>query len=235
MGARSREESLIGPLRPTAHDRFKARARFRFGVALFLAVLLHLLVVIFPPIFRVERSDWVVPRAPMTSIELMTVVDVPPIPNRITPPAPPVLGRIDLAGEPWLPNLIEVEQAIPSVPEVTIPPLPVEEADELADFEHFMPYMVKPELVNRSEVKRALERNYPRSLLASRIEGSVLIFFWIDETGAVQKYEIRQSSGYAALDEAATRVIPIMKFRPAMDRGNPIKVIVALPIRFEID
>src|SRR5690606_2621010 len=92
----------------------------------------------------------------------------------------------------------------------------------------------KPELMNRREVTRALERRYPAALRGGNVEGAVVVVFWIDEKGAVQRYEIRKSSGSAALDAAGEEVIEIMEFRPAVDRGEPVKVIVALPIRFQL-
>jgi protein TonB len=95
--------------------------------------------------------------------------------------------------------------------------------------------MEKPELVNRTQVRRALLREYPRALQRQGVEGAVIVWFWIDEKGKVQKYEIRGSSGHQALDAAAERVIPVMKFRPAKERGKAIPVVVTLPIRFEVE
>jgi TonB family protein len=105
----------------------------------------------------------------------------------------------------------------------------------LARFRRVTPLMERPELVNRSQVKRALLREYPRALQRQGIEGAVIVWFWIDEKGKVQKYEIQGSSGHHALDAAAERVIPVMKFRPAKEKGEAVPVVVTLPIRFEVE
>jgi protein TonB len=121
-----------------------------------------------------------------------------------------------------------------AVPGPPIPPPPQPES-ELDRFVPVNPSMEKPDLVNRAQVKRALYREYPRALQSAGIGGAALVWFWIDEKGKVVKYEIRQSSGQPALDAAAERVIPLMKFRPAKRNGKAIPVIAALPIRFEVD
>jgi TonB family protein len=127
-------------------------------------------------------------------------------------------------------------------PAVVAPPLPppapaapaaVEPG--LARFKRVTALMEKPELTNRSQVRRALLREYPRALQVKRIEGSVIVWVWIDEKGKVIKYEIRGSSGHLALDAAAERVIPVMKFRPAKDRGKAVPVVATLPIKFEVE
>lgn len=126
-------------------------------------------------------------------------------------------------------------------PAIEVPPLPPpapappEPESGLGRFKQVNALMEKPELLNRSQVRRALLRAYPRELQRAGVEGAVIVWFWIDEKGKVEKYEIRGSSGHQALDAAAERVIPIMKFRPARERGETVPVIVTLPIRFETD
>jgi len=105
-------------------------------------------------------------------------------------------------------------------------------AGELADGPVMTPYTVAPELKNRSEVQRALVRFYPPLLRDAGIGGAVLVWFFIDETGKVQKYQIKESSGHKSLDEAALKVADIMQFTPALNRDKKVPVWVALPIDF---
>ena len=51
--------------------------------------------------------------------------------------------------------------------------------------------------------------------------------------GQIVQSRIGQSSGYPALDEAALRVVEIMRFKPALNRDRAVRVIVNLPIQFE--
>jgi periplasmic protein TonB len=96
----------------------------------------------------------------------------------------------------------------------------------------FTPYTVAPELKNRSDVARALERDYPILLKDAGIGGTVLVWFLIDEDGRVIKTQIKDTSGQPALDQAALKVASIMIFTPALNRDRKVKVWVALPIVF---
>lgn len=70
----------------------------------------------------------------------------------------------------------------------------------------FTPYTVRPDLTSEREVQRALEREYPTILRNAGIGGTVIVHFFIDEEGFVQRTLVAQSSGHTPLDEAALRV-----------------------------
>lgn len=106
-------------------------------------------------------------------------------------------------------------------------------AEDIAAAPRFTPYTVAPELKNRNAVARALERQYPPLLRDAGIGGSVLVWIFIDEQGDVLRTQVKESSGYEALDEAATRVAQIMEFSPALNRDQHVPVWVALPIQFQ--
>ncbi|HEY8468492.1 MAG TPA: TonB family protein [Longimicrobiales bacterium] len=96
------------------------------------------------------------------------------------------------------------------------------------------PYTVAPELKNRDEVQRALSRYYPPLLRDAGIGGTVLVWLLIDEEGQVRKYQVKESSGHTALDDAALKVADIMRFSPALNRDRKVPVWVALPITFTV-
>jgi protein TonB len=91
---------------------------------------------------------------------------------------------------------------------------------------------VRPELLNREEVSQALVRDYPPLLRDASIGGTPLLWFLIDENGNVIKTEVKTSSGYQALDEAAARVARIMRFSPAKNRDKNVPVWIEIPIQF---
>jgi protein TonB len=66
------------------------------------------------------------------------------------------------------------------------------------------------------------------------IGGIVRVWFHVDETGGVTATRLMETSGSDVLDEAALRVASTMEFEPAMNRGEPVAVWVAFPIRFEV-
>ncbi len=105
-------------------------------------------------------------------------------------------------------------------------------ADDISAAPTFTPYTVAPTLTNRDEVARALERDYPESLREEGVGGKVLVWFFIDENGKVEKSLIKQSSGREALDQAALHVAQVMRFNPALNRDKHVPVWVALPIAF---
>ncbi len=96
----------------------------------------------------------------------------------------------------------------------------------------FTPYTVKPDYVNAAEVMRALRREYPPLLRDAGIGGTAIVWFFIDETGTVRNQFIQETSGHAALDDAALRVAPVFRFTPALNRDQPVPVWVQLPITF---
>lgn len=97
----------------------------------------------------------------------------------------------------------------------------------------FTPYTVKPELTNRTAVQQALIRNYPPLLRDAGIGGTVLLWALIDESGNVLKSQVKEGSGHEALDQAAQKVAEIMKFSPALNRDQKVKVWIQLPIVFK--
>ena len=64
------------------------------------------------------------------------------------------------------------------------------------------------------------------------VGGTVRVYFFIDETGAVGDVRLDQSSGHEALDLAALRVADVYRFSPASNRGDATPVWVSFPITF---
>jgi protein TonB len=143
------------------------------------------------------------------------------IPPDIPPPSTgPAISEADFTGEG-----IEGGNSKGTTTKVT--------AENVEAAPTFTPYTVAPELKNREEVGRALQRNYPPLLRDAGIGGTVLIWALIDEAGAVMRTQVKTGSGHDALDAAATKVGEIMKFTPALNRDQKVKVWIALPIVFK--
>ena len=97
----------------------------------------------------------------------------------------------------------------------------------------FTPYTVKPEMVNTAEVVRAMQRFYPPLLRDAGIGGKIQIWFLIDDQGEVIKTQLKKGSGHTALDEAAMQVAQLVKFTPALNRDQKVKVWIEIPIEFK--
>ena len=98
----------------------------------------------------------------------------------------------------------------------------------------FTPFTVAPQLKNRDDVGRALEREYPPLLRDAGVGGKVEVWVRISDQGKVEDVQIHQSSGHPALDEAAIKVGQVMEFTPAMNRDKQVPVWVSIPITFQV-
>jgi TonB family protein len=98
----------------------------------------------------------------------------------------------------------------------------------------FTPFTVAPEVRNRADVARALEREYPPLLRDAGVGGTVLLYFRIGDDGGVEHIRLHESSGHTALDEAALRVADRFEFSPAFNRDQRVPVWIQIPITFTI-
>ncbi|MFW5951249.1 MAG: M56 family metallopeptidase [Gemmatimonadota bacterium] len=96
----------------------------------------------------------------------------------------------------------------------------------------FTPVTQQAELTNPAEVREALARVYPPLLRDAGIEGTVELWAFIDKTGRVTRTMIAQSSGREALDQAALRVVDVMKFTPAYNREEAVAAWTKVPVEF---
>lgn len=209
--------------RETANERFKRQSRAWVWEALAASVALHFAVFALGPTFSVAH--------PGPSSEPPVVIPLPDIqlPEPPAPIQPPALPMISAEAPEQV--------TIPSTrfehnpPELLPPPPNV--IEEPGGFEPLAPNMVAPRLRNPDEVERTLRRNYPPILRDAGIGGTVNVHIWLDENGEIVRSRIGQSSGHPSLDEAALRVVEIMRFAPALNRDRAVRVIVNLPIEFK--
>jgi TonB family protein len=91
-----------------------------------------------------------------------------------------------------------------------------------------------PELQNRRDVQRALERNYPPMLRDGQVGGEVQLRFIVGRDGRVEEESIQvlQASNPAFAD-AARRVAERMRFRAGKIRDDEVRTYVDIPILFQ--
>jgi TonB family protein len=75
---------------------------------------------------------------------------------------------------------------------------------------------------------------YPPASYEQRVEGTVVLRLYVDETGAVNpdSTRIAEGSGHAALDSAALAGVSSMRFAPARLDGVPVAAAFLQPIQF---
>ena len=121
--------------------------------------------------------------------------------------------------------------------EMPPPPEPARPDREEADVSAaptFTPFTIAPSITNREEVITAMKEAYPASLRDQGIGGTVRVYFFIDAVGEVGDVRIDQTSGNAAIDEAAMSVANAYRFSPAKNKGEPVPVWVSFPITFQV-
>lgn len=198
------------------------------------AGLAHAAIFQFTPQMEVPvlAADLEVP-AQLLRVSALFEAELPPSsPEAVIPvPALPTVEdlNLDFSMEPSIPMPDFEDLSVLS--QVLVPTLETTR-DEWLDFQNFAPMVVRPEIRNRTELRKFLERHYQPILEFSGATGVVQVFFWIDESGLVQKAEIARSSGSRSLDRLAMRLSKVLRFRPAMLAGRPVRVQVRVPITF---
>jgi TonB family protein len=92
-----------------------------------------------------------------------------------------------------------------------------------------------PQLANPREAQRMLERVYPGMLRDAGVTGHTTVLLVIDKTGAVEPGSVTvQESTHDAFRDAAVRAAEHFRFRPARLQGEPVSVIISLPIEWQI-
>ncbi|WP_258102617.1 energy transducer TonB [Marinoscillum sp. MHG1-6] len=76
---------------------------------------------------------------------------------------------------------------------------------------------------------------YPRKAINQDVQGKVFIRFVIDTTGAITNIEVVKGIGFGC-DEAAKAVLQnAPKFKPAKQRGRPVRFRQTIPINFRLN
>jgi periplasmic protein TonB len=226
----SPEESPTGPgkdiLFVTANDRFKRSFGAWFWSAMILATVTHFAVFALWPEMTAEDVSFTA--GELEAIELPPEIEIPPPPEQIARPATPVIASADIDED-----LTIALTTFEDNPVETLPPPPSDAGTtDISAAPTFTPFTVRPDIRNRGELQRALEREYPPLLRDAGIGGTVQVWFFIDEEGAVQRTEVNVSSGHQALDDAALKVADIIEFSPALNRDKRVPVWISLPITF---
>jgi protein TonB len=218
-------ESAEATPHETANETMKRRSAVWLPRSIVLAVLLHVALFTFVPDMTTANEH------DSKNSEMYVIpptVEIPEPPEPIARPAIPVVGSIDISTE----VTIASTSADAWTPEILAPPTTTGGAGDAEGFRDFVPSMVAPRLLNQEEVERELRRTYPAILRDAGVSGEVDVTLWLDESGTIVQAEVGRSSGHPSFDEAALKVVSVMRLTPAQNRGTPVRVIVTLPVKF---
>lgn len=92
-----------------------------------------------------------------------------------------------------------------------------------------------PELANRSEAERALQRNYPPLMRDAGVTGHTVVLLIIDSDGKVEPGSVQvQNSSHEGFADAAVRAVERFRFKPATLHGRAVPVLISIPIDWQL-
>ena len=214
-------------VKETANEQLKRRFSSVFWASMIAATVFHFCTFAFWP--ELTAADFSFESDELEAIELPPEIEIPPPPQQIARPATPVMASADIDEDITIaPTTFEDN------PVEELPPPPEEQVVDISAAPTFTPFTVAPDIQNRAEVIRAMEREYPPLLRDAGIGGTVQVFFFIDEEGTVQQFQINESSGHQALDDAALAVAGVYRFSAALNRDKRVPVWVSFGITFQV-
>ena len=211
----------------TANDKLKRSFSSWFWGSMIVATVVHFSLFAFWP--ELTAEDFSFESAEIEAIELPPEIEIPPPPQQIARPATPVMATTEIDEDITIaPTTFEDN------PVEDLPPPPEEVRTDISAAPTFTPFTVPPSILNRNEVVRAMEREYPPLLRDAGIGGTVVVYFFIDEEGIVKDFRVHETSGHSSLDEAALNVASVYRFSAALNRDKKVPVWVQFPITFQV-
>jgi len=167
------------------------------------------------------------------AVKLQMIVEEIPVTEQIRRPPSPARPSIPIETESEeVPEdeTIDITE-IDYLRELVEPPILLDTTDPVVI--DFIPYDEPPKPIGDFD---AILKNlkYPEIARKAGVEGTVIVKITVDIKGNVVKTEIIQSLGNNGCDEAAIAAIKKVKWKPAMQRDRPVKVQIAVPIRFKL-
>ena len=74
---------------------------------------------------------------------------------------------------------------------------------------------------------------YPKEAISNKVEGFVYLVYTVNNIGEISDIEVTKGIGYGC-DEEAVRVIRMMQYEPARNRGIKMKVEMKTKIHFKL-
>jgi protein TonB len=201
----------------TENTKFKEMYGKFFLYASIVSIIVHFILMQILP--GMNPPDFSAGSQEIHSIDLPPEIVIPPPPQKINKP---VATPVEAAPEEEVEEEITIAE---TTPEKNIPIIP----PSLEEQPTFTPYEVAPVLI-----KGSVKLQYPSFLRRAGIEGTVVLWLFIDESGYVRNVKIHKPSGNKALDDAAVRAYKVARFTPAMSRDRPVKVWVQYPVQFTL-
>lgn len=91
------------------------------------------------------------------------------------------------------------------------------------------------ELDEKPQLMEPVAPEYPEEARKKGLTGMVVVEVVLNEAGKVEEAQVKKSTGYFLLDEAAKTAAMKFEFLPAKKDGEAVKCKMKIPFKFELD
>ena len=213
-------EKFASVIKTSENFKFKQKYGKYFWAALLISFFSHVFFILAMPTISPELT--IHEETTMEAFDLPPEVVIPP------PPKPLAKPSIPMEAEEEIDEDITIEETTPPPPDL-IPEIP-QVAENVGGEEFLLVAEVWPKFKSRPPVPRM-----PSYIARARVDTVTRVEFYVTKNGDVNqnRTKVAVSSGYPELDELALEWAKKVKFHPALNRGEPVAVRVALPVRWK--
>ncbi len=213
-------EVTAASLSHSANFLFKQKYGKYTGIAIIISLIGHIAFILGMPAINPDIS--MQQETSMEAIDLPPEVVIPPPPKTLAKPSIPQMAEEEIDED------ITIEETTPPPPDL-IPEMPdVGQEDDVEKFLMVAEMMPKFKTVPP-------QPKMPAYIARARVDVTTLIDFYVLKNGSVDqdRTSIATSSGYPELDKIAVEWAKKIKFHPALNRGEPVRVRVRVPVQWK--
>lgn len=209
----------------------------QYGVTIQIGLLLSLALVV--GFFRAPvqaEADFDITLVEQEAVQMEEIKQTKQELRPPPPPRPPV--PIEVPDDQVIEDIeLDLDATLDiSEPISDLPPPPPAAADDSAEEEEQEIFVIveqMPEIIGGTE---AIYRHltYPEMARKAGLEGLVVVQVIVEVDGTPTDPQVVRSPG-PILDEAALNAVMQLRFKPGMQRGKPVRVRYAMPVRFRLN
>ena len=213
---------------------YDVKAHYRLTLQIGLVLALAVVIALFRIPMRIDETFEV----PLQAQEIVQLEEIQQTKQEVTAPLPPRPAvpievpndEVIVDEELDLDVTLDLDEAIVDL----TPPAPPEpeEKQEEVEAEIFVAVEEMPEIIGGTASLYALVK-YPPMAQHAGLEGTVVVGLVVEPSGVPGEITVMKSV-HPMLDEAAVEAVKQLRFKPGRQRGRPVRVRMAIPIRFEL-
>lgn len=212
------------------------RGSYRLTLELALVLALGVVIALVRAPLRGGETTLAIPLQAQEVVQMEEIQQTKQLERPPAPPRPPVPVEVpdDVILEDDdldLDATLDLDEAVASLPPPP-PPAAEETTAEPEEEEIFVVVEEMPEIIGGMQRLYSL-LEYPEIARQAGLEGQVVVRVVVGTDGRPSQPEVVRSAG-EVLDQAAVAAVMQLRFKPGRQRGRPVRVRMALPIRFKL-